>query len=55
VLATHEDAGLKQLYALAPFSIERFYTDSWGAYLRLLDAQQHTVGKANTQGLSASI
>jgi len=55
VLATHEDAGLKQPHTLlAPFSIERFYTDSWGAYLRLLDAQQHTVGKAN-KGLSASI
>ncbi|MBW4527944.1 MAG: IS1 family transposase [Phormidium tanganyikae FI6-MK23] len=34
---------------LAPFSIQRFYTDSWGAYLRLLDRQPHTVGKASTQ------
>jgi insertion element IS1 protein InsB len=50
VLATHEDAALKQLQELlAPFSIERFYTDSWGAYLRLLDEQHHTIGKANTQ------
>ncbi len=50
VLATHEDAALKQLQQLlAPFSIERFYTDSWGAYKRLLDEQHHTVGKANTQ------
>jgi len=50
VLATHEDAALKQLQHLyAPFSIGRLYTDSWGAYLRLLDEQQHTVGKANTQ------
>ncbi len=50
VLATHEDSALKQLQQLlAPFSIQRFYTDSWGAYLRLLDEQQHTVGKANTQ------
>ena len=50
VLATHEDAALKQLQQLlAPFSIEQFYTDSWGAYLRLLDEQHHTVGKANTQ------
>lgn len=32
VLATHEDAALKQLHTLlAPFSIERFYTDSCGA------------------------
>ena len=50
VLATHEDAALKQLQQLlALFSIERFYTDSWAAYLRLLDEQHHTVGKANTQ------
>ncbi len=49
VLATHEDAALKQLQQLfASFSIGRFYTDSWGAYLRLLDEQHHTVGKANT-------
>lgn len=50
VLATHEDAALNQLQQLlAPFSIKRFYTDSWGAYLRLLDQPHHTVGKANTQ------
>lgn len=50
VLASHEDAALKQLQQLlAPFAIERFYTDSWGAYLRLLESQKHTVGKANTQ------
>ena len=50
VLAPHEDAALKQLQALlAPFAIQQFYTDSWGAYLRLLDAQHHIVGKANTQ------
>lgn len=50
VLATHEDSALKKLQQLlAPFAIERFYTDSWGAYLRLLDARQHNVGKTNTQ------
>ena len=50
VLAPHEDAALKQLQQLlAPFSIRRFYTDSWGAYLRLVNPQQHTVGKINTQ------
>jgi insertion element IS1 protein InsB len=33
VLATPEDSALKQLQQLlTPFSIERFYTDSWGAY-----------------------
>jgi len=50
VLAPHEDAALKQLQQLlAPFAIGHFYTDSWGAYLRLLNSQHHTVGKANTQ------
>lgn len=49
VLASHEDAALKQLQQLlAPFSIQQFYTDGWGAYLRLLE-QHHTIGKANTQ------
>jgi insertion element IS1 protein InsB len=50
VLATHEDAALKQLQQLlAPCSIGRFYTDGWGAYQRLLDDQQHTIGRTNTQ------
>lgn len=50
VLAPHTDDALKQLqHLLVPFAIEQFYSDSWGAYLRLLDPQQHTVGKANTQ------
>ena len=50
VLAPHQDAALVQLQQLlAPFHIAHFYTDGWGAYLRLLDEQCHTVGKANTQ------
>jgi len=50
VLAPHEDATLQQLQQLlAPFAIEQFYTDSWGAYLRLLETKHHTAGKANTQ------
>lgn len=50
VLAPHEDAALVQLQQLlAPFGIEQFYTDAWGPYLRLLDQEHHTVGKANTQ------
>lgn len=50
VLASHEDTALKHLQQLlAPFSIGQFYTDGWGAYLRLLDQQHHTVGKTNTQ------
>ena len=50
VLAPHEDAALVKLKQLLhPFGLTHFYTDSWGAYLRLLDQQHHTVGKANTQ------
>ncbi len=50
VLAAHKDSALKQLkQLLAPFSIGHFYTDGWGAYLRLLEEQHHTIGKANTQ------
>lgn len=50
VLASHEDSALVKLKALLqPFGLTRFYTDAWGAYLRLLDSHQHTVGKANTQ------
>ena len=50
VLAKSEDAALKQLQQLlAPFSIGKIYTDSWGVYKRLLDQQHHTARKANTQ------
>jgi len=50
VLAPHEDQALEALMdRLTPFGIQQFYTDAWGAYLRLLEAEQHTVGKANTQ------
>jgi len=50
VLAPHTDAALEQLQQLlAPFSINQFYPDSWGVYLRLFDPQQHTAGKVNTQ------
>ena len=34
---------------LKPFGITKFYTDGWGAYERHLDAEQHRVGKENTQ------
>jgi insertion element IS1 protein InsB len=33
--------------------ITRFYTDGWGAYERHLDAEQHEVGKANTQKIES--
>ena len=49
VLAPHEDVALVKLKALLqPSGLIHFYTDGWGAYLRLLDSQHHTVGKANT-------
>ncbi|MEY3297102.1 MAG: hypothetical protein RLZZ597_362 [Cyanobacteriota bacterium] len=34
---------------LTPFGIQQFYTDRWGAYRQLLEPEQHTVGKTNTQ------
>ncbi len=50
VLAPHQDKALVELkQLLAPFGLTHFYTDGWGAYLRLLDQKCHTVGKANTQ------
>ena len=50
VLKANEDQALKVLMdLLAPFGIQLFYTDSWGTYLRLLDPEQHTLGKANIQ------
>ena len=34
---------------LEPFKITRFHTDSWGAYTRHLDPEEHNPGKHNTQ------
>ena len=42
---------LKEL--LAPFGITHFYTDGWGAYERHLEAEQHQVGKENTQTIES--
>lgn len=50
VLADHTDAALKSLMQLlTPFGIKQFYTDGWGGYARLLDEDQHEVGKHYTQ------
>lgn len=50
VLADHTDAALKSLMELLmPFGIQQFYTDGWGGYARLLDENQHEVGKQYTQ------
>jgi insertion element IS1 protein InsB len=49
-----QDTVFLQLKALLePFGITRFYTDGWGAYERHLDAEQHEVGKANTQKIES--
>jgi IS1 family transposase len=49
VLAPHQDTALVKLKALLqPFGLTHFYT-GWRADLRLLESQQHTVSKANTQ------
>ncbi|WP_228035466.1 IS1 family transposase [Oculatella sp. LEGE 06141] len=50
VLAPHTDAALESLmHLLTPFGIARFYTDGWGRYTRLLNEDQHEVGKQYTQ------
>jgi insertion element IS1 protein InsB len=38
---------------LKPFGITRFYTDGWGAYTRHIAAEQHQVGKENTQKIES--
>jgi insertion element IS1 protein InsB len=50
VLAPHTDAALESLMQLLkPFGMEQFYTDGWGGYTRILDEEQHEVGKHYTQ------
>jgi insertion element IS1 protein InsB len=38
---------------LEPFGITRYFTDGWGAYDRHVAAEQHTVGKDNTQQIES--
>jgi insertion element IS1 protein InsB len=38
---------------LEPLGITRYFTDGWGAYERHVEAEQHTVGKANTQKIES--
>lgn len=50
VFGKRTDEVFRKLKALLePFGITRYYTDDWGAYTRHLDADQHEVGKTNTQ------
>jgi insertion element IS1 protein InsB len=54
VFGRRQDTVFLQLKALLePFGIKRFYTDGWGAYERHLDAEQHEIGKANTQKIES--
>jgi insertion element IS1 protein InsB len=38
---------------LEPFGITKFYTDGWGAYEWHIEAEQHQVGKENTQTIES--
>jgi insertion element IS1 protein InsB len=49
-----DDVFLKFQELLAPFDITKFYTDGWGAYERHLAAEQHQVGKENTQKIEST-
>jgi insertion element IS1 protein InsB len=54
VFRRRQDTVFLQLKALlGPFGITRFYTDGWVAYERHRDAEQHEVGKANTQKIGS--
>jgi len=44
-----DEVFLKLKALLKPFGIERYYTDSYGAYTRHLDPEEHQPGKRNTQ------
>jgi len=44
---------LKLQQLLEPFGITKFYTDGWGAYERHIEAEQHQVGKENTQKIES--
>jgi insertion element IS1 protein InsB len=48
-----DDGFLKRQQLLKPFGITKFYTDGWGASERHLDAEQHQVGKENTQKIES--
>src|SRR5262245_10494687 len=54
VFGRRQDAVFLALNALLePFGITRYFTDGWGAYERHVEAEQHTVGKANTQKIES--
>jgi insertion element IS1 protein InsB len=54
VFGRRKDEVFLRLQALLkPFGITKFYTDGWGAYERHLAAEQHDVGKENTQKIES--
>ena len=54
VFGRRKDTVFLELKALLmPFGITRYFTDCWGAYERHLDAEQHQVGKENTQKIES--
>ncbi len=48
-----DDVFLRLQQLLEPFGITKFSTDGWGAYARHIDAEQHQVGKENTQKIES--
>ncbi len=48
-----DDVFLKLQKLLEPFGTTKFYTDAWGAYEWHLDADEHEVGKTNTQKIES--
>jgi len=48
-----DDVFLRLQQLLEPFGITKVYTDGWGAYERHLAAEQHQVGKENTQKIES--
>ena len=48
-----DDVFLRLHKLLEPCGITKYYTDGWGAYERHLAAEQHQVGKENTQKIES--
>jgi insertion element IS1 protein InsB len=48
-----DDVFLRLQKLLEPFGITKYDTDGWGAYERHLVAEQHDVGKENTQTIES--
>ncbi len=54
VFGRRKDTVFLELKALLePFGITRYFTDGWGAYEWHVEAEQHTVGKENTQKIES--